>query len=67
MLRLTHRQGTMWGMWTLVIIVGVATALLAAVVWVGNKQRRGNRPGEQPGGKVSSRATGTTKAYHKEL
>lgn len=54
-------------MWTLVIIVAVATAVLAAAVWVGNKQRRGNRPGDQPGGKVSSRATGTTNAYHREL
>ena len=57
----------MSGMWTWLIILGIAIILLAVLVWVGDRQRRGNRPGAQPGGEVSSRATGTTGTYHREL
>ena len=53
-------------MWPWIIIAAIAVVLLAVVVRVGNRQRRGNRPGDL-GGKVSPKATGTTNTYHGEL
>lgn len=53
-------------MWTWVIVAVVFVVLLALVVRLGNRQRRGNRPGDV-GGKVSPKATGTTGAYYGDL
>lgn len=61
------RGGRLAGMWTWIAVVVIGLAVLALLGWIGNRHRRGERPGDHGPRRTSSRATGTANTYHKDL